>query len=93
MRIAYEYDEKLLLIQENPNEDDIEFHLSFFDSDIKKKIGPIQEYFNQNSITTDILIYSHPNNQLQVIVRRDFYDDFILQLFKHQLLLKLKWVY
>jgi hypothetical protein len=91
MRIEYKYDEKILKIKELPNGDDIDFYLTFFETDLKKRIEKIQEYFSENSIVTDILVYKHPNNQFQIIVRKDFYVEFILQLFRQQLLQELRW--
>ena len=92
MKLIYTYDEKLFELQEKPNEEDVEFSLILFDKELKKGFVKVREYFNQNNITTDIQIYTHPNDTYQIIVRKDFYYDFVLQLFKQQLLLEMKWV-
>jgi hypothetical protein len=92
MKLVYKYDEKLFKLQETPNGDDIEFTLTLFDAALKKGLVKIREYFDANNITTDIQVYTHPNNHYQIIVRKDFYHDFVLQLFKQQLLQEIKWV-
>jgi hypothetical protein len=92
MKIEYKYNKELLKITEELNGDDMEFHLTFFEADLKLRIEKIKEFFNENSIVTDILVYKHPNNHFQIIVRKDFYQDFILQLFKQQLIQELRWI-
>ncbi|MCM3725527.1 hypothetical protein M3226_07510 [Neobacillus cucumis] len=51
----------------------------------------VRQYFDDNSVLTDIHYYIHPNNNYQVIVRNDFYNEFIIQLFRQQLLKEIKW--
>lgn len=92
MKLVYKYDETLLELQETPNGEDIEFSLTLLDVEVKKGLVKIREYFDLNNIITDIQVYIHPNNRYQIIVRKDFYHDFVLQLFKQQLLQELKWV-
>jgi hypothetical protein len=92
MKLVYTIDEQLIELEEIPNGDDVEFSLTLLDKELKKRIAEIRDYFNTNNIVTDAQVYIHPNNKYQIIVRKDFYYDFVLQLFKHQLLLELKWV-
>jgi hypothetical protein len=92
MKLVYTIDEKLMELVETPNGEDVEFTLTLLDKELKKRIVEIRDYFNANNIVTDAQVYIHPNNKYQIIVRKDFYYDFILQLFKHQLLLELKWI-
>jgi hypothetical protein len=91
MKLIYLVDEKLIELKETPNGDDFEFSLTLLNTELKKRLLDIREYFNANEIATDIHIYIHPHNRYQIIVRKDFYHDFLLQLFKQQLLLELKW--
>lgn len=92
MKLVYKYDAKLFDLKEKPNGEDIEFSLTLLDVEVKKSLVKIREYFDANNIITDIQVYTHPNNHYQIIVRKDFYHDFVLQLFKQQLLQELKWV-
>jgi hypothetical protein len=92
MKLVYKYDEKLFKLEETPNGDDIEFSLTLFEKELKQSFVKVREYFDANNILTAIQVYTHPNNLYQIIVRKDFYHDFIVQLFKQQILLEVKWV-
>lgn len=92
MKVEYKYNEQFLELMETPNGEDFEFTLTFVDNKWKKKIEEIREYFDTNNILTDIHFYIHPNNRFQIIVRKDFYNEFIIQLFKQQIVEKIKWV-
>jgi hypothetical protein len=92
MKVEYKYNEQFLELKETPNGDDFEFTLTFVDHKWKKKIEEIREYFDTNNILTDIHFYIHPNNRFQIIVRKDFYNEFIMQLFKQQIVEEIKWV-
>lgn len=92
MMLEYKYDQQLLQIQETTNGSDVEFTLTLHDTNFKKQIKEIRDYFDLNNIVSDVQIYIHPNHRYQIIVRNDFYLDFITQLFKHKLLNELKWV-
>lgn len=92
MKLIYKYNEANLSLQESLNEDDIEFHITFYEKELKKKLLKIKEFFNQNDVETDLLLYTHSDKHIQVIVRKDFYIDFILQLFKEHLLEEIKWI-
>ncbi|ETI66834.1 hypothetical protein [Neobacillus vireti] len=91
MIIDYKYDEKLLELKEIANEDDIEFLITLFDSELKKRLIKVREFFEDNKILSDIHYYIHPNNKYQVIVRKDFYNEFLIQLFRQELLQEIKW--
>lgn len=80
-----------MALEQIQNEDDIEFHLTFYQQELKTKLLKIKEFFDQNDILTDLLIYTHSDKHIQVIVRKDFYLDFLLQLFKQQLLEEIRW--
>ena len=91
MKVAYKYDEKLLELMETANGDDIEFSIILLNTELKKRMIKVREYFEENKILTDIHYYIHPNNRYQVIVRKDFYNEFIIQLFRQQLLKEITW--
>ncbi|WP_160725863.1 hypothetical protein [Bacillus sp. USDA818B3_A] len=92
MRIEYMYDKNLLEIKEVANGNDMEFLITLFETELKKKLVKVRQYFDENKVLTDIHFYIHSNNNFQVIVRNDFYNEFILQLFRQQLLQEIKWI-
>jgi len=92
MRIEYIYDKNLLEIKEVANGNDMEFLITLFETELKKKLVKVRQYFDENKVLTDIHFYIHSNNNFQVIVRNDFYNEFIIQLFKEQLLQEIKWI-
>ncbi|WHY78816.1 hypothetical protein QNH20_06715 [Neobacillus sp. WH10] len=91
MKVAYKYDEKLLELMETANGDDFEFSITLLNSELKKSMIKVREFFEENKVITDIHYYIHPNNRYQVIVRKDFYNEFIIQLFRQQLLKEIIW--
>lgn len=92
MKVAYKFDEKLLDLKETANGEDIEFSIILFNSELKKSLKKVREYFEENKVLTDIHYYIHPNNNYQVIVRKDFYNEFLIQLFRQQLLKEIVWI-
>ncbi|MEH7093563.1 hypothetical protein [Neobacillus vireti] len=91
MRVEYTYDKKHIELKETTNGNDIEFFITLFNTELKKNLMKVRQYFDDNRVLTDILYYIHPNNNYQVIVRNDFYNEFIIQLFRQQLLKEIKW--
>ncbi|QCJ41597.1 hypothetical protein FAY30_06730 [Bacillus sp. S3] len=92
MKVTYKYDENVLGIKESANGDDIEFSITLLNSELKKNMKKVRDFFDENKVLTDIHYYLHPNNKYQVIVRSDFYNEFLIQLFKQQLLTEIAWV-
>ena len=92
MKVEYKYDAQILEINETTNGDDLEFTITLLDNQLKKGLKLVREYFEENKILTDIHYYIHPNNRYQIIVRKDFYNEFLIQLFRQQLLQEIKWV-
>jgi hypothetical protein len=90
--IRYDYDQAGLDIQEKSNADDMEFILK-----IKREqpylaaFHQVRDHFNANNIHTDVMFYVHANHEFNVIVRKDYYVDFILALFKYRLLNQVSW--
>jgi len=91
MKVKYKYDEKIIELKETANGNDIEFSIKLIDSELKKNLRQVRDYFEENKILTDIQFYIHPNKQYQVIARSDFYNEFIIQLFRQQLLKEIVW--
>ncbi|WP_308634425.1 hypothetical protein [Paenibacillus silvisoli] len=55
------------------------------------RIREVWHYFDQNKDYTDVLFYAYPNHEYKVIVRQEHYADFLTELFKAQLLVRLEW--
>ncbi|WML57334.1 hypothetical protein [Neobacillus sp. PS2-9] len=91
MKVEYKFDAQLLEIKETTNGDDLEFTITLLDNQLKKGLKLVREYFEENKILTDIHYYIHPNNRYQIIVRKDFYNEFLIQLFRQGLLQEVKW--
>ncbi|MEO2074154.1 MAG: hypothetical protein ABGX20_01975 [Bacillus sp. (in: firmicutes)] len=92
MKVEYKYNPQLLDITETANGEDIEFTITLSDTNLKKGLKKVREYFEDNKVLTDIHYYIHPNNNYQIIVRSDFYNEFLIQLFRQELLQEIKWV-
>ncbi len=92
MKLTYTFDEKIMKLTESKNGEDIEFNITFMTNEFKPQIEKVEKYFSENNIITDVLVYAHKNHHYQIIVRKDFYEEFILQLFKQQLILEVKWI-
>ncbi|MGG1554249.1 hypothetical protein [Paenibacillus ferrarius] len=90
--LSYTYNASLLTIQESPNGDDIEFRIHVLGGDaVDRQVMAVQHDFEHNHVLTDVLFYAFKNHDYQFIVRKDFYDDFLLSLLKHRLLTSLAW--
>jgi hypothetical protein len=92
MRIEYKYNDELIDLKESKNEEDVEFLITILNEDVRNQLKKIREFFAKNDILTDVHVYTLGNNKYQLIVRKDFYIEFILQLFKQQLVQEIKWV-
>ncbi|WP_141334255.1 hypothetical protein [Paenibacillus sp. tmac-D7] len=93
-KLRYTYDEKLLSWEEqNDGEADVEFwlRLSVPDANVEKGVKAVRDYFDHNDVLTDVLFYAHHNAVYQWIVRRDFYEAFVIRAFEHKLLTSLVW--
>jgi hypothetical protein len=90
--IQYDYDKQGLTMTESKNGEDLEFSLEFHDYDrYEEAIHGLRSYFENNAVHTDVLFYTHSNHRYQVIVRKDYYTEFFLGLFKYRIVTKLEW--
>ena len=80
-------------LMEQRNGDDIEFMIVIKDiGRYLPAIKEVREHFERDSIYTDVLFYVYPNNEYRIIVRHDYYIDFILCLFKNKFVNSVSWV-
>lgn len=91
VKLAYDYDETLVELTETPKERDVEFEIRLHDDEAWERLKEIQRFFEANEVYTDALFYPFANRRMRAIVRRDYYEDFILSLMKHRLLTRVEW--
>lgn len=90
--LKYEYDHYVIQVNEIENGNDVEFRIHILQEEpYLDRIKKVQKEFEENSVYTDVLFYIYANHEYRVIVRRDYYDDFVLELMKQRLLQSVKW--
>ncbi|MDG0793983.1 hypothetical protein OMP38_26540 [Cohnella ginsengisoli] len=91
--LNYRFDETALQIGESANENDVEFRivLATDDPSIAAGLKRVRQEFDENRVYTDVLFYHYPNHEYKVIVRKDYYVDFVLELMKQRLLKSVAW--
>lgn len=91
--LKYRYNEDGIQIQETLDGEDTEFHIRIINEEpYVAGMKRVQERFEENHIHTDVLFYVYPNHEYRVIVRRDYYIDFVLEMMKHYLLQSVEWM-
>ena len=94
MELKYRFDPERLEIRETAGDADVEFEITFLQKEpMLEKMRDVQKRFEENDVYTDVLFYMNEGRvqQFKVVVRKDFYLDFILALLKHQLLTRVEW--
>ncbi|MGG6313358.1 hypothetical protein [Paenibacillus macerans] len=94
MQLKYHYNPERIFIRETANEDDVEFEITFLQAEpLFSQMREVQKRFEDNDVYTDVLFYLNQDHehQYKVIVRKDFYSDFLLALLKYQILNRLEW--
>lgn len=90
--IYYEYDQTKVKLEEVVGEQDVEFTIQFLQDDyLEQSMKAIQKQFDENDIFTDAMFYTFGNHEYRVVVRKDYYVDFILSLMKYKLVKKVEW--
>jgi hypothetical protein len=91
--LTYRFNKDVIQIRETGNDSDVEFVISLLvDEPYTAAIKEVQHKFDENRIHTDVLFYAYENHQYRIIVRQEYYNDFILELLRHQLLESAEWV-
>lgn len=92
MKLHYRWNPDVIRIEESVNGEDAEFQIRLlWERPEEAAMRLVQSYFEANQVHTDVLFYLYPEHRYRVIVRKDFYNDFLLELLKHRLLLSLEW--
>ncbi|SEM93749.1 hypothetical protein [Lihuaxuella thermophila] len=90
--LTYQYNQDIIRIRETVNKDDVEFHIQVLkEKPFVDHLKQVQNFFEDNEVYTDVLFYAYADHEYRVIVRHDYYTDFILALMKHRLLQSVKW--
>ncbi|RCW43028.1 hypothetical protein [Paenibacillus prosopidis] len=90
--LKYEYDHNVIQVNEIENGNDVEFRIHILQEEpYLDGIKKVQKEFEENDVYTDVLFYIYASHEYRVIVRRDYYEDFILELMKQRLLQSVKW--
>lgn len=91
--LKYSYNLNVIQIKEVPNGDDCEFQIKILqESPYLEGIKNVQRVFEENKVYTDVLFYAYENHRYKIIVRKDYYVPFMLELMKQRLLTKLEWM-
>ena len=91
MKLSYRSCDEVLRISEQPNGADVEFDIQIVDEKMLAEMKKVQHYFEDNKVYTDVLFYPYEHKHYRVIVRKDYYADFILALLKQRLLEGAEW--
>lgn len=91
MKLDYRWDAALISIEEKVDGKDYEFRIRLLQAPNVEAMRKVQHLFESNDVYTDVLFYAYPEHEYRVIVRQDFYADFILALMHHQLLRSVEW--
>ncbi|MFC3802298.1 hypothetical protein [Cohnella sp. GCM10012308] len=91
--LSYRFDESILRISESANENDVEFRIDLVTDEPSALAGlqRVRQAFDENRVYTDVLFYHYPDREYKVIVRKDYYTDFVLELMKQRLLQSVEW--
>lgn len=90
--LAYSYNEQVIQIQQSSNDKDVEFLIEILQTEpYVEKLKKVRHFFEDNRVYTDVLFYALADHKYKVIVRSDYYVDFILELMKHRLLESVEW--
>ncbi|WP_199614876.1 hypothetical protein [Paenibacillus alkalitolerans] len=92
MKLTYQWDPGVVDIEETAGERDIEFRLRFTDAEPHAEhMKELEKHFEENRVHTDVFMYAYPNREYRLVVRNDYYVEFILELMKHRILRSVKW--
>jgi len=90
--LTYHFDPSLLDIRESMNGEDAEFVIRVPDgSPAVAELKKVHAHFEDNKAYTDVLFYFYPHHEIKVIVRREYYAEFLTELLKRKLLRSLAW--
>lgn len=90
--LTYTLDADVIHMTESNNDGDVEFTIRIVKEEpYLNRFKEVQHYFEDNEVYTDVLFYAYEKHEYRVIVRSDYYVEFVLQLMKHRLIEQVKW--
>jgi len=92
MEMTYRYNKDSIEISEKPMETDFEFEIRLLAEVNWAGMKKVQKFFEEDSVITDVLFYAFEKHHYRVIVRKDYYVDFILALMKQHLIESAEWI-
>lgn len=90
--LRYSYNREMLEIMEKENGQDREFLFHFKADGQVQEFYKVRAHFDSDRVITDVFFYPQADHHYRVIVRKDYYIDFVLALFKYQLLSHIEWL-
>jgi adenine specific DNA methylase Mod len=90
--IIYESSQEGFTLNEQKNNEDIEFTIVIKDNErYLAAMKQLRDFYNSDNVYTDVLFYVHKDHEYQIIVRQDTYIDFLLSLFKYKFIQSISW--
>lgn len=89
-QLTYSVDTNQVELKENKREYDIEFLIKIKNPDMQKVLHQMRQKVENDPIYTDILFYTFKDH-LQVLVKKESYMTFVLELFSRKILKKIQW--
>lgn len=93
MKLIYRSNPNTIDIQETDAGQDVEFLIRLIPGDPAQvdAMRHVQNYFDSNRVYTDVSFYAYQNHEYRIIVRKDFYVEFIIEMMRFQLLHGVEW--
>lgn len=90
--ISYHYDPDALQIEEVQNTNDVEFYFRFVGKgNYLESLKKLRNQYESTDLANSVYFYPYINHDYQVVVPKDHYDYFVLDLMKHRILQHVEW--
>jgi hypothetical protein len=87
--VRYEFANSLLTITETKTDADYEFTFKVFEDGVIRRLKQVRAEVEGNTDLTDVHFATQPDNVYTATVRHDFRMEFLLLLFKYEIVDKL----
>ncbi|ALC92033.1 hypothetical protein AM500_21230 [Bacillus sp. FJAT-18017] len=91
MKVQYEFEKDLLLINEEQDGEDVVFTIETWDSAVLGKIDQVRDFFYHNDDLLDAFFHTSLDGKIMVALKQEYYIDFLFQMFKHKLINSIRW--
>lgn len=90
--LTYTYQTNTIQITETELNEDVEFQLTIHEPEVHcQNLKKVQQYFDDNKVYTDAMFYTFQDHKYKIVVRKDYYVDFVLTLMKFRLVEAVSW--